>query len=549
MGQKIHRQVEATVSGFWCVSQIHSFITQHMKIQGQPSTYPGASTSRRRLGVNDVFGEDGGIPRFVRKLATDICAKSADDSQRRTKSLELFQLTTRQNTAPSRVPGLVDNIYSRVPTFDSGYAIVVQETGTPRVGERSKSTFYGSEALRPLLPSGPVLPQEIPENTADVATFAKNPKECVTNGETPKIATVTLAHREKDLPWNWKTQNLGELVQVCDEPTSNDLARPYGMDDSSQDIEDIAKAPEPTWLTARKASPIPKPSSFVTFLEPQNDTLSRHYDGAMRAAGVSAGEKIAPQDGGTEGNNGSWPARRTLSFSENDRPIPAPRKSQDAGSSRLHETNFRAPGDAPIYPFPFPPTEDVPASPVHGGIPLDSLEFVQDPQHDRPGEVNFGYPFPQIPRNNPILPYLNVQPLCPAGRPPIPNLVEMIQIAPGTPEDMGVPRSWWHYFYRSAVPSHAFQNDRQPSLDLPEMDHWSIDVESTGDTRPPSPMTETYPERQQRRLRRAICNRAMKIKLEKIRNFVITGPKMVVAVILWMLRWCGLGRSSAGWYG
>lgn len=386
-------------------------------------------------------------------------------------------------------------------------------------------------------------PREIPGSTKGVTILTGDSRESVPSRE--GLTTMKgFAHRGKFLSWN---RSSGELFQCCG-LAGSDLGSLYDEDGSPRDgySGDIANFYQSAWLTSGEVSTAPKRSSLSTPLDLQNSSSVR----CSRTVGLVDGH-VKTQNGETETNNGCRPRETALSLLENDCPIPAfrfPRNSHDSGNSfGSGEINSETPR---IYPFPFPSAEEIPATPPHGEISPESLVFVQDPQSaDRPGGVNLGYQFPQIPRNNPILPYLQVEPPCPAtGRPPIPNLVEMTQITSGSLEDMDVPRSWWHYFYRSVVPSHLFKNDRQPSLNLPELDHWSIEVESP-DTRPPSPMKETYQERQERRLKRAICTRWIRFHLEKIRNFVVTGPKMAAAVVLWVFRWCGLDKSSAGWYG
>lgn len=440
-------------------------------------------------------------------------------------------------------------IYGRMPIFDSGETPVVE--GTFQGGENLKNVIHDSGVSGPLLPGEFArLPQEILRSTRGPAMQIGDSRESVPSGEDlSTMKTTTLAHGGKDLSWNWKTRSLGELFRCYNELTSSNLGSLYDEDGSPQDSysEDIANFYQSTWLTSGEVSAIPRRSSPATPLESQSGSSVR----CGRTVGISADGNIKPQDGETEKNNGSRPRETASSLLENDCPIPVfrfSRNSHDPGNSfRSSEINSGTPR---IYPFPFPPTEEVPTTPLHGEIPPESLVFMQDPQYvDRPEGVNLGYQFPQIPRNNPILPYLQVGPLCPAtGRPPIPNLVETTQVTSGSREDMNVPRSWWHYFYRSVVPSYLFKNDRQPSLNLPELDHWSIEVESP-DTRPPSLMKVTYQERQEKRLKRAICTRWIKFQLEKIRNFVVTGPKMAAAVVLWVFRWCGLDKSSAGWYG
>lgn len=383
-----------------------------------------------------------------------------------------------------------------------------------------------------------LFPWGIPENTRDAVTSMK---EGFPSGDTLSMSkTRTLAHEGKDSPHNWKADDLGGLGQG-DELIGNNL----DGNPRVTHLEGIEMTSPSAWLTSEEVSPISKQSS-LTFLGIQNC-----YHRAMRPVSILVEDNIRTQDRENEAI-GDWPTEKAPSLSENDCPIPAFRSAwnshEQVGSFVSPNINFGTPR---IYPFPFPPAEDVPISSSHGEIPPNSLVFVQDPQYaDRPAGAHLGYQFPQIPRNNPILPYLHAEPPCPAtGRPPIPNLVETTQAASGSLDEMDVPRSWWHYFYCNVVPSHLFQNDRQPSLDLPELDHWSIDVEPAMDTRPPSLMKETYQERQEKRLKRAICNRWIRYKLEQIRNFVVTGPKMAAAIILWVFRWCGLDKSHAGWYG
>lgn len=435
-------------------------------------------------------------------------------------------------------------IYGRMSILDSEKTSTVGETF--QGGENLKNVIHDSGESGPLLPGEfSRSPQEIPESTRGVAILTGDSRESVPSGEDLSTTkTTTLAHGGKDLSWNWSS---GELFQYCG-LASGGLGSLYDEDGSPQDSYsgDIANFYQSAWLTSGEFSAVPKRSSLSTPLAPQNSSSVR----CGRTVGSVDGH-VKAQDGETEPNNGCQPRGTASSLSENDCPVPAfrfSRNSHDPGNSfRSDEINSGTPR---IYPFPFPPTEEIPTTPLHGETSPESLVFMQDPQYaDRPGGVNLGYQFPQIPRNNPILPYLQVEPLCPAtGRPPIPNLVEITRVTSGSPEDMDVPRSWWHYFYRSVVPSHLFKNDRQPSLNLPELDHWSIEVESP-DTRSPSPMKETYQERQGRRLKRAICTRWIRFHLEKIRNFVVTGLKMAAAVVLWVFRWCGLDKSSAGWYG
>lgn len=485
--------------------------------------------------------------------------KAGYASHRRTRSLELFRQTTQQDPASARSADThinlptsswssiswngvftldreksVQAIYSRIPIFGPGETPIIN--GTSQGDKNLGAITHDSKVSESLLPSEfATFPREIPENTEDTVTLMKDSIGSVPAGEASStIKTMILAHGE-DLPWDWEIQSPSEPPRDHNELTSSNPDSPYNIPQDTYP-EYITNFSQSAWLTSRGVSPIPKRSS-LDFLEPRGDSSVRFYGGTIS---VSVGGNINTQDG-----------EEASSLSENDCPTPAfgfVRNSHDPGNSFVsREINF---GTSRMYPFPFPLTEEVPASPLDSGIPPDSLVFEQDPQYNRPREVNLGYKFPQIPRNNPILPYLNVGPLCPAtARPPIPNLVETAQISSSSPEDMDVPRSWWHYFYRSVVPSHLFQNDKQPSLHLPELDHWSIEVGSPGDTRPPSLMKETYQERQERRLKRAICNRWIRFQLEKMRNFIVTGPKMAAAVILWVLRWCGLDRSSAGWYG
>lgn len=420
--------------------------------------------------------------------------------------------------------------------------------------ENPKNVTHGFEVPRsPPLTEFVLFPREIPENTRDAATLMKDPKESVPRSEAPSInKTTTISHGRKHLFWDSRRRNLGELGRG-DELTVSNPGRPYDAGDSPQDthLENIEMTSPSAWLTSGEFDSISKPSSLATRLGPRNGSLVQCHSTLMRTVSISAEDSSGTQDGETEAI-GSQPIEQTPSLSENYCPTTAfrfARNYHEPGNSfRSREASFRIPG---MYPFPFPSTEAVPTSPSHGEIPPNSLVFVQDPQYtDRPAGVHLGYQFPQIPRNNPILPYLHVGPLCPAtGRPPIPNLVETTQIPSGSQDDIDVPRSWWHYFYCSVVPSHLFQNDRQPSLNLPELDHWSIDVEPAGDTRPPSLMKETYQERQEKRLKRAICSRWIRSKLEMIRIFFVTGPKMAAAIILWVFRWCGLDKSHAGWYG
>lgn len=389
-----------------------------------------------------------------------------------------------------------------------------------------------------------LFPRVIPENTRDTLMPMK---EGVPSGDALSMSkTKTLAHGGKDSSRNWKTDDLGGLSQN-NELTSSNL----GDSPQATHLGGIEMVSPSARLTSGEVDPISKQSSPITFLGTRNGSPVQCYHRAIRPVSILAEGNIRTQDGETQ-VIGDWPTEKALSLSENDCPIAAlhsPRNSHEPGNSFVSpDIDFGTPR---IYPFPFPPAEDVPTSSSHGEIPPNSLVFVQDPQYaDRPAGLYLGYQFPQIPRNNPILPYLHVEPLCPAtGRPPIPNLVETSQAASGSLDETDVPRSWWHYFYCNVVPSHLFQNDRQPSLNLPELDHWSIDVEPALDTRPPSLMKETYRERQEKRLKRAVCNRWIRYKLEQVRNFVITGPKMAAAIILWVLRLCGLDKSHAGWYG
>lgn len=437
-------------------------------------------------------------------------------------------------------------IYSRIPTADSGDAPVpADEKGMFQRCGNSNNVTYGFEVLVSPPPAELVLfPRGILENTRDAVTLMK---EGIPSGDALSMSkTRTLAYGGKDSSRNWKTDDLGGLGRD-DELTSSNL----GDSPQATHLEGIEMTSPSAWLTSEEVSPISKQSSPVTFLGIRNGSSIRCYHRAMKPVGILAEDNIRTQDGEIE-IIGNWPTEKALSLSENDCPIPAfrfARNSHEPGNSFVSpDINFETPR---VYPFPFPPAEDVPTSLSHGEIPPNSLVFVQDPQYaDRPAGVHLGYQFPQIPRNNPILPYLHAEPLCPAtGRPPIPNLVETTQAASGSLGEMDVPRSWWHYFYCNVVPSHLFQNDRQPSLDLPELDHWSVDVEPAMNTRPPSLMKETYRERQEKRLKRAICNRWIRYKLEQIRNFVVTGPKMAAAIILWVFRWCGLDKSHAGWYG
>lgn len=442
-------------------------------------------------------------------------------------------------------------IYSRMPADPGHSPVVVDERGIIQGCENPKSVSHGFEVPRsPPLAEFVLFPREIPENTRDVATLVK---EGVPRREVSSMSKITtIRDGRKYLSWDSRRQNLGELGWD-NELTVSNPSRPYDTGDGPQDthLENIEMTSPSAWLTSGEADSISKRSFPTTPLGPRNGSPVQCYDISMRTVSTSAVANAGSQDGET-GVTGSQPIEQAPSPSEKYCPTPAfrfARNYHEPGNYfRSRGASFRIPR---MYPFPFPSTEDVPKSPSHDEIPPNSLVFVQDPQYaDRPAGVYLGYQFPQIPRNNPILPYLHVAPPCPAaGRPPIPNLVETTQTASGSQDDMDVPRSWWHYFYCSVVPSHLFENDRQPSLNLPELDHWSIDVEPAGDTRPPSLMKETYQERQEKRLKRAICNRWIRSKLEMIRILFITGPKMAVAIILWVFRWCGLDRSHAGWYG
>lgn len=384
-------------------------------------------------------------------------------------------------------------------------------------------------------------PKNFPRDKKTITPFINNLEESNSSGEVS--------------PWDRKIQSLNKFVQVYNTTTNGKPTNTSNEDHNSMDIHrrdslNYNFSPQ-NWVISREVCSL---DSLTATSEPQTNSSIQHDDIAKNPD-IPADKRTRKLNQKTGTGYESRPLRQALSPLKNDYPIPVFHFSRDSHgpstSFRLCETDYEDSCVSAAYLFPFPSSEEIVLSLSDDESILDSLALVSGAQHAKPpDEVRHGYPYPRIPRNNPTLPYFEVEPPCPAaGRPPIPDLVRMAQFTSGILDDMNAPRSWWHYFYRSAVPSLLFQNSIQPSIFLPPLDHWSIDVEFAENTRPPSPMTKSYAKRQERRLKRAICRRKVGEGFKMLRNIVVTGPKMAVAVILWMFRWCGLGRSSAGWYG
>lgn len=216
-------------------------------------------------------------------------------------------------------------------------------------------------------------------------------------------------------------------------------------------------------------------------------------------------------------------------------PKSLPKGDRRACSLSINNTNG-------IFPFPSDagPAESPPAS------VYELAEFLRKDHPPSRNAPETWVPCPQIPRNNPIIPYF--QEIAP--RPKIPHLVNVTEqprdsTAGGFPSERG----WWNYFYRGGggASSHATAQNpgettiRAPELALPPMgdDRWSMDVEAANT--PHTPLTEKALKKHQRLLR-------YKAKISKLRaGLRVAWGKFVDCVLLiacaiwWFISGCGCG--------
>ncbi|PUU83323.1 hypothetical protein B9Z19DRAFT_1061114 [Tuber borchii] len=198
--------------------------------------------------------------------------------------------------------------------------------------------------------------------------------------------------------------------------------------------------------------------------------------------------------------------------------------------------------------FPFPSDAEPAASP-----PASTYELGEFLQQDHPRSRNSPetwLPCPQIPRNNPIIPYF--QEIAP--RPKIPHLVNVTE-QPRDSTGGGFPsgRGWWSYFYRGggASSSHATaQNHREeatirvPELALSPMgnDRWSMDVEAANT--PHTPLTEKALMKHQRRLRYKARISKLRAALREAWGKFVDCFLLIVCAIWWFITGCGCGLFS-----
>ena len=193
--------------------------------------------------------------------------------------------------------------------------------------------------------------------------------------------------------------------------------------------------------------------------------------------------------------------------------------------------------------FPFPSDAGRAASPPPGSV----YELTEFPQQDHPRSRNSPeLQCPRIPRNNPIIPYLDEI----APRPKIPRLVNVTeQPRDSTGGDFPSERGWWNYFYRGGgASSHATaQNPGETTIRVPELallpptgndDRWSMDVEAANT--PHAPLTEKALKKHQRRLRYKARISKLRAALRVAWGKFVDCVLLIACAIWWFISGCGL---------